>query len=77
MRAPIVLAKGAHLTAQRIVALARESNIPVIQNIPLARAIYKTVEIEHEIPPELYVAMAEVLSYVYKIRGNSPVAAMM
>jgi len=73
MAAPRVLAKGAHLMAQRIVALARSSNIPVIQNIPLARAIYKTVEIDQEIPPELYIAMAEVLSYVYKSRGNSPV----
>jgi len=73
MHAPKVLAKGAHLTAQRIADLARSNGIPVIQNIPLARAMYKTVEIEQEIPPELYIAMAEVLSYVYKMRGSSPV----
>jgi flagellar biosynthetic protein FlhB len=69
MRAPKVLAKGAHLVAERIVKLAREKNIPVIQNIPLARALYRTVEIDDEIPPELYVAMAEVLAYVYKLRS--------
>jgi flagellar biosynthetic protein FlhB len=69
MHAPKVLAKGAHLVAQRIVKLAREKNIPVIQNIPLARALYRTVEIDDEIPPELYVAMAEVLAYVYKLRS--------
>ena len=67
--APRVLAKGAHLLAERIVALARQHNIPVIQNIPLARAIYKSVEVDHEIPPELYMAMAEVLARVYRMRG--------
>lgn len=69
MRAPKVLAKGAHLVAERIVKLARENNIPVIQNIPLARALYRTVEVDDEIPPELYVTMAEVLAYVYKLRS--------
>jgi len=75
MRAPRVLAKGAHLIAARIVELAKSSDIPVIQNIPLARAIYKTVEIDQEIPPELYIAMAELLSHVYKIRGHSPITS--
>lgn len=74
MHAPRVLAKGAHLVAERIVKIAREKNIPVIQNIPLARALYRTVEIDDEIPPELYVAMAEVLAYVYKLR--SPAAGV-
>lgn len=69
MQAPRLLAKGAHLVAQRIVALAREKNIPVVQNIPLARAIYKTVEVDQEITPNLYMAMAEVLAYVYRMRG--------
>lgn len=72
MQAPKLLAKGAHLTAQRIADIAREHNIPVIQNVPLARAIYKTVEIDQEIPPELYIAMAEVLAYVYGMRGMVP-----
>lgn len=69
MNAPRLLAKGAYLVAQRIVQIARESGVPVIQNVPLARAIYKTVQIDQEIPPELYVAMAEVLAYVYRLRG--------
>lgn len=72
MRSPKVLAKGAHHVAERIVAIARQHTIPIVQNIPLARAIYKTVEIDQEIPPELYVAMAEVLAYVYKIRSKAP-----
>ncbi len=68
MHAPRVLAKGAHLIAERIVALAKLNHIPVIQNIPLARAIYRTVEVDQEIPPELYVAMAEILAYVYRMK---------
>ncbi len=72
MQAPRVLAKGAYIVAEKIVALARQNNIPVIQNIPLARAMYKTVEIDHEISPELYTAMAEVLAYVYRMRGLTP-----
>lgn len=71
MNAPVVLAKGAYLIAERIVQIARSHRIPVIQNIPLARALYKTVEIESEIPPELYVAMAEVLAHVYSLRGKA------
>ena len=70
MNAPRVLAKGAHRLAERIVELARQNNIPVVQNIPLARAIYKTVAVDQEIPPELYLVMAEVLAYVYRIHGN-------
>ncbi len=72
MSAPRLLAKGAHHTAARIVAIAREHQIPVVQNIPLARAIYKRIEIEEEIPPDLYLAMAEVLAYVYRLRGMTP-----
>lgn len=76
MKAPRLLAKGAHLVAERIVGLARQNNVPVIQNIPLARAIYRTVEIDTEIPPELYVAMAEVLAYVYGMKGRSQTASL-
>ncbi|MCI0521609.1 MAG: flagellar biosynthesis protein FlhB [Chloroflexi bacterium] len=75
MKAPQVLAKGAHHTAERIVAIARERQIPVVQNIPLARAIYRLVDVDQEIPPELYLAMAEVLAYVYKLRGAPMPAA--
>jgi flagellar biosynthetic protein FlhB len=57
--------------AERIVKIAKENHIPVVQNIPLARAIYKTVDIGQEISPDLYLAMAEILAYVYKLRGKS------
>jgi len=73
MKAPKLLAKGPFRVAERIVKLARENHIPVIQNIPLARAIYKTIEIGQEISPDLYLAMAEVLAYIYKLRGKFPV----
>jgi len=74
MNAPIVLAKGAYLIAERIVATAREHHIPIIQNIPLAHALYRTVDIDQEIPPELYIAMAEVLAHVYALRGKAVAA---
>ncbi len=74
MNAPVVVAKGAYLIAQRIVQIAIANHIPVVQNIPLARALYKTVEIDQEIPPELYVAMAEVLAHVYALRQKVPAA---
>jgi flagellar biosynthetic protein FlhB len=72
MRAPKVLAKGPYRVAERIVKIAREHNIPVVQNIPLARAIYKTIELGQEVSPDLYLAMAEVLAYVYKLKGKVP-----
>lgn len=70
MNAPRVLAKGALRVAEKIVAIAREHNIPVVQNIPLARAMYKTIEVDQEISADLYLAMAEVLAYVYRLRGR-------
>jgi len=70
MKAPRVLAKGALRVAEKIVALARENSIPIVQNKPLAWAIYKTIEIDQEISPDLYLAMAEVLAYVYRLRGT-------
>jgi flagellar biosynthetic protein FlhB len=75
MRAPKVLAKGPYRVAERIVKIAKENNIPVIQNIPVARAIYKTIDIGQEISSDLYLAMAEILAYVYKLRGKTPAAA--
>ena len=66
--APIVVAKGARKVAERIKELAKEHGIPVIENPPLARAIYKNVEIGQEIPVELYKAVAEVLAYVYRLK---------
>jgi flagellar biosynthetic protein FlhB len=68
MNAPQVVAKGAHEIAERIVEIAREHQVPVIQNIPLAQALYTLVEIGQEIPAELYVAVAEVLAFVFNLR---------
>lgn len=70
MNAPRVLAKGALHVAEKIVAVAREHRIPIVQNIPLAHALFRTVEVEEEISPDLYRAMAEVLAYVYRLRGK-------
>lgn len=72
MQAPKVLAKGPYRVAERIVKLAKENNIPVVQNIPVARAIFKSIDIGQEISSDLYLAMAEILAYVYKIRGKAP-----
>ncbi|MCE1253003.1 MAG: flagellar biosynthesis protein FlhB [Anaerolineae bacterium] len=68
MHAPKVLAKGAQFVAQKIVEIAKQNNVPVTQNVQLARAMYRNVEIDQEIPAELYMAMAEVLSYVYRLK---------
>lgn len=75
MSAPKVLAKGTNHTARRIVQVARSETIPVVENVPLAQALYHTVEINEEIPPDLYRAMAEVLAYVYNLQEQrrSPV----
>ena len=68
MRAPQVVAKGAHLLAQRIGALAREHDVPVVEAPPLARALYRHAELGDEVPAALYTAVAEVLAYVYQLR---------
>jgi flagellar biosynthetic protein FlhB len=70
MEAPVVVAKGAFNVAQRIVEIAKENKVPVVQNVPLARAMYKMVELDQPIPPEMYVAMAEVLAYVYRLKNH-------
>jgi flagellar biosynthetic protein FlhB len=71
MDAPIVVAKGAGAVAQRIRRLALEHDIPVLERKELARALYKQVEIGQPIPPEQYAAMAEVLRYVYEVKGKT------
>ncbi|MGE0761703.1 MAG: flagellar biosynthesis protein FlhB [Bdellovibrionales bacterium] len=68
MVAPTVIAKGADLVAEKIKALAREHNIPIVENKPLARAIYKTLKLGQSIPRELYTAVAEVLAYVFRLK---------
>lgn len=66
--APQLIAKGADLVAERIKELARTYDIPVIENKPLARTIFKSMKLGQVIPRELYVAVAEVLSYVFKLK---------
>ena len=68
MAAPTVIAKGADLVAEKIKSLAKEHSIPVVENKPLARTIFKTIKIGQNIPRELYTAVAEVLSYVYRLK---------
>ena len=70
MVAPVVLAKGQDIVAQRIKDVARENQIPIIENKPLARALYETVEIGGTVPHELYKAVAEILAHVYKLKNK-------
>lgn len=75
MNAPRVVAKGQDLIAYRIKEVARENDIPIVENPPLARALYDTVELDQEIPPEHYKAVAQVISYVMRLRGGHQRAA--
>jgi flagellar biosynthesis protein FlhB len=68
MRAPIVVAKGAHLTAARIREIATDHGVPILEAPPLARALYTHTEIGDAIPEALYTAVAEVLAYIYQLR---------
>jgi flagellar biosynthesis protein FlhB len=69
MNAPKVVAKGLDLIALKIMEIAREHNVSVVEDKILARILYNTVEIDSEIPPKLYQAVAKVLSYVYQLRN--------
>jgi len=71
MKAPKVVAKGSGFIAERIREIARQNGVPVIENKPLARALFKAVKIGDPIPSKLYRAVAEVLAYVYRVRGKS------
>jgi flagellar biosynthetic protein FlhB len=66
--APQLIAKGADFMAEKIKEIARQHNIPIIENKPLARTIYKTMKVGQVIPRDLFVAVAEVLSYVFRLR---------
>ncbi|MDD3419941.1 MAG: EscU/YscU/HrcU family type III secretion system export apparatus switch protein [Candidatus Gastranaerophilales bacterium] len=68
MEAPRVLAKGEDLNAQKIKNIAQENNIPIIENPPVARALFKVVKAGGEVPAELYQAVAEILLFVYDLR---------
>lgn len=73
MEVPVVLAKGTDLVAKRIREVAQEAGVPMIENKPIAQALYKQVEVGDEIPPELYAAVAEILVAVQ--RANRKVGA--
>lgn len=68
MPAPVMIAKGVDNVAMRIRELAKEHKIVIVENPPLCRALYETVELEEQIPPEHYKAVAEVISYVMKVK---------
>ena len=68
MSAPLVVAKGQDLVAQKIKEIAREAKVTIVENRPLARALYASVEIGASVPQELYKSVAEVLAYVYRLK---------
>lgn len=68
--APIVTAKGADFVAQKIKEIARENDVMIVENKPLARMLYANVEIDQMVPPELYMAVADVLAFVYHAKGR-------
>jgi flagellar biosynthesis protein FlhB len=68
MTAPRVIAKGRGWIAQKIKEKGREHDIPTVENVPLARALYRSVSVDQEIPAELYKAVAEVLAFVFRVR---------
>lgn len=71
MVAPQVVAKGRGYVALKIIALARETKVPLVENRELARALYRLVEVNQSIPLSLYRAVAEVLAYIYRLRGQA------
>lgn len=70
MTAPHLVAKGADLIAKRIREIADENEVPIVENPPLARALFASVELDQEIPPEHYKAVAEVIGYVMRLKGK-------
>ncbi len=71
MDAPTILAKGAGPVAKNIRRIARENDVPLVEDKQLARNLYRTVDIGQEVPSELYQAVAELLAYVYKLKGRT------
>lgn len=70
MESPMLVAKGTELIAKKIIQIATENDIPVIDNPPVARALFRIVEINQLIPPDLYKAVAEILLFVYNLKNN-------
>ena len=72
MDAPVLLAKGQDFLALKIREIAEEHGIPIIENPPVARALYAGVEVDQEIPPEHFKAVAEIIGYVFRLQGKMP-----
>jgi flagellar biosynthetic protein FlhB len=70
MAAPLVVAKGKNYLALRIKQKAIDNGVPIIENPPLAQALYKSVDVGQEIPPHLYRAVAEILAYIFKLMNG-------
>ncbi len=70
MESPMLIAKGTELFAKKIISIAQEHAIPVIENPPVARALFRMVDVNASIPPELYKAVAEILIFVYNLRNT-------
>jgi len=68
--APRVVAKGADFLAQKIKKVASDAGVPLVENVPLARTLFKTVKVGHQIPRALYQAVAEVLAHVYRLKNR-------
>ena len=75
MAAPRVLAKGVDLVALNIRRIAEENRVPIFESPKLARALYRSTDLNREIPAGLYVAVAQVLSYVFRVRTMNPTVA--
>jgi flagellar biosynthetic protein FlhB len=71
MQSPTVTAKGTELMAKKIIDIATQHNVPVIDNPPVARALFRMVDINQQIPPELYKAVAEILLFVYGLKNKN------
>jgi flagellar biosynthetic protein FlhB len=76
MHAPKVVAKGQDYVALRIREIAAASGVPILERPPLARSLYATVEVGHEIPEDFYAAVAEILAYVYELTGKTRKSAV-
>lgn len=70
MESPTLIAKGSELFAKKIIQIAEENQVPVIDNAPVARALFRMVELNHQIPPDLYKSVAEILMFVYRLKNN-------
>ena len=73
MNAPKLVAKGQNLIAEKIKEVAKQAGVPIVENKPLAQTLFKAVEIGAEIPDDLYKAVAEVLAYVFRLKGNNSI----